>query len=272
MTDVLHATLTDTSRLIAENITLAYQDQPIAQGLSLHIPDKQFTVILGPNGCGKSTLLRGLSKLLSPSEGQICFDGKNLEHYSRKALAKILGLLPQSAIAPGGITVHDLVARGRFPHQSFLRRWTSEDEQAVNDAIKATQIEALLQQTVESLSGGQRQRVWVAMVLAQQTPYLLLDEPTTYLDIAHQIELLELFRKLNRQEDRTIVAVLHDLNHACRYADHLIVMKSGAVIAQGAPKQIMSETLIRNVYGLNSLIIDDPLTHTPLVIPKPLSS
>lgn len=164
------------------------------------------------------------------------------------------------------------MARGRFPHQSFLRRWTSEDEQAVNDAIKATQIEALLQQTVESLSGGQRQRVWVAMVLAQQTPYLLLDEPTTYLDIAHQIELLELFRKLNRQEDRTIVAVLHDLNHACRYADHLIVMKSGAVIAQGAPNTVMSETLIRDVYGLNSLIIDDPLTHTPLVIPKPLSS
>ncbi|MDW6092704.1 ABC transporter ATP-binding protein [Vibrio rhizosphaerae] len=241
----------------------------MTEGLSLHIPDHQFTVILGPNGCGKSTLLRGLSKLLSPSKGQICLDGKSLEQYPRKALAKVLGLLPQSAIAPSGITVHELVARGRFPHQSFLRRWTQADEQAVNDAMQATQTEALRQQTVESLSGGQRQRVWVAMVLAQQTPYLLLDEPTTYLDIAHQIELLELFRTLNRQKNRTIVAVLHDLNHACRYADHLIVMKSGAVIAQGAPKAIMNETLIRQVYGLNSVIIDDPLTHTPLIIPKP---
>ncbi|ASA57240.1 iron-dicitrate transporter ATP-binding subunit [Vibrio gazogenes] len=257
--------------MIAENITLAYQETLITEGLSLKIPDKQFTVILGPNGCGKSTLLRGLSKLLSPSKGQICFDGQNLEQYPRKALAKVLGLLPQSAIAPSGITVHDLVARGRFPHQSFMRRWTLADEKAVNDAIQATQIEALLQQTVESLSGGQRQRVWVAMVLAQQTPYLLLDEPTTYLDIAHQIELLELFSTLNRQDGRTIVAVLHDLNHACRYADHLIVMKSGTVVAQGAPKDIMTETLVHDVYGLNSVVIDDPLTHTPLVIPKPLS-
>ncbi len=284
MTNVLPTTRTDNHnhhshshhsynnyRLIAENITLAYQETLITEGLSLKIPDKQFTVILGPNGCGKSTLLRGLSKLLSPSKGQICFDGQNLEQYPRKALAKVLGLLPQSAIAPSGITVHDLVARGRFPHQSFMRRWTLTDEKAVNDAIQATQIEALLQQTVESLSGGQRQRVWVAMVLAQQTPYLLLDEPTTYLDIAHQIELLELFSTLNRQDGRTIVAVLHDLNHACRYADHLIVMKSGTVVAQGAPKDIMTETLVHDVYGLNSVVIDDPLTHTPLVIPKPLS-
>ncbi|UXI04629.1 ABC transporter ATP-binding protein [Photobacterium sp. TY1-4] len=242
----------------------------MAQALSLDIPDQQFTVILGPNGCGKSTLLRGLSRLLTPREGSITFDGKQLDHYPRHELAKLLGLLPQSAIAPGGVTVHDLVARGRFPHQSFLRRWTAADEQAVRAAIAATQIEPLLEQSVESLSGGQRQRVWVAMVLAQDTPYLLLDEPTTYLDIAHQIELLELFKTLNQQQGRTIVAVLHDLNHACRYADHLVVMKSGEIIAQGAPKQIITETLIKEVYGLNSVILDDPLTHTPLVLPNTL--
>lgn len=267
MVNTLQSTFEE-SRLQAKNITLAYQDTQITHGLSLDIPDKQFTVILGPNGCGKSTLLRGLSKLLSPSEGKICFDGKNLERYPRKELAKILSLLPQSAIAPTGITVHELVARGRFPHQSFLRRWTLEDEKAVKDAIQATNIEGLLQQTVDSLSGGQRQRVWVAMALAQQTPYLLLDEPTTYLDIAHQIELLNLFRKLNREENRTVVAVLHDLNHSCRYADHLIVMKSGTIIAQGSPKEIISEALIHHVYGLHSIIIDDPLSHTPLIIPK----
>ncbi|WP_159653247.1 ABC transporter ATP-binding protein [Vibrio atypicus] len=269
MTDVLQSTPPNRNRLTANDITLGYQESLIARDLSLEIPDKKFSVILGPNGCGKSTLLRGLSKLLNPSKGSIHFDGKDLQHYPRKTLAKMLGLLPQSAIAPSGITVHDLVARGRFPHQSFLRRWTTEDEKAVNEAIKATHIDELLDQTVESLSGGQRQRVWVAMVLAQNTPYVLLDEPTTYLDIAHQIELLELFKALNRNEKRTIVAVLHDLNHACRYADHLIVMKSGEIVAQGEPKQIITESLIQEVYGLNSMIIDDPLTHTPLVLPKP---
>ncbi len=269
MTDVRQSTSLSQNRLKADNVTLGYQDSLIVQGLSLEIPDKKFTVILGPNGCGKSTLLRGLSTLLAPSEGDIFFDGQSLKQYPRKELAKVLGLLPQSAIAPNGITVHDLVARGRFPHQSFLRRWTTEDERAVNEAVHATHIESLLEQTVESLSGGQRQRVWVAMVLAQQTPYLLLDEPTTYLDIAHQIELLELFKTLNKADDRTVVAVLHDLNHACRYADHLIVMKSGVVVAQGEPKQIITEALIQDVYGLNSVIIDDPLTYTPLVLPKP---
>lgn len=255
------------SRLVVEQVTLGYQSHAICEQLSLAIPDQRFTVILGPNGCGKSTLLRGLCHLLNPDAGQLLLDGQSLGRYSRRELAKVLGLLPQSASAPAGILVHDLVRRGRFPHQSFLRRWSQEDEQAVDEAIAVTQIGDLLEQTVDSLSGGQRQRVWVAMVLAQQTPYLLLDEPTTYLDIAHQIEMLDLFRKLNRSAGRTVICVLHDLNQACRYADHLIVMKQGQVIAEGAPKEIITEALIETVYDMKSLIIDDPLSHTPLVLP-----
>ena len=257
-----------TSRLSAAQITLGYQDKIISTNLSVDIPDGLFTVILGPNGCGKSTLLRGLSKLLLPKAGDIQLDGRNLKDFSSKSLAKIIGLLPQSSLAPDDITVHDLITRGRFPHQSFLRRWTKDDEQAVNQAINATQLAPLLNQKVSSLSGGQRQRVWIAMVLAQQTPYLLLDEPTTYLDIAHQIELLDLFKRLNTQSGHTIVAVLHDLNHACRYADNLIVMKEGAIIAEGAPINIMTESLVEQVYGIKNLIIEDPVTGTPLVLPK----
>ncbi|WP_245688540.1 ABC transporter ATP-binding protein [Vibrio sonorensis] len=272
MNESIHLkTTNNVSRLKAKNITLGYQGTLITQSLSIDIPDAKFTVIIGPNGCGKSTLLRGLSRLLTPSEGCITFDDKDLESYSRRSLAKQLGLLPQSAIAPSGITVYDLVARGRFPHQTFLRRWTQQDETAVSNAVSATQIEPLLDKTVESLSGGQRQRVWVAMVLAQETPYLLLDEPTTYLDISHQIELLELFKRLNQKEARTVVAVLHDLNHACRYADHLVVMKSGKVIAEGTPKNTVSKSLIKEVYGLDCIVVDDPLTKTPMIVPEPQS-
>lgn len=256
-----------TDRLRADALTLRYQQRTIFQDLSLAIPDGGFTVIVGPNACGKSTLLRALARLLVPAGGQVLLDQTPIDHLSSKAVARRLGLLPQSAQAPDGITVADLVARGRFPHQSFLRQWSTADEVAVGQAMEAAQVTALAQMRVDELSGGQRQRVWIAMVLAQDTPILLLDEPTTYLDIAHQIELLDLLAQLNRQ-GRTLVAVLHDLNQACRYATHLVAMKDGGVVAQGAPAQILDEVLVQRVFGLAALIIPDPITGTPLVVPR----
>ena len=189
--------------------------------------DGRVTAIVGPNACGKSTLLRGLARLLKPSGGQVILDGHDIGGLHTKEVARRLGLLPQTSIAPEGITVADLVSRGRFPHQKVLRQWSRDDEAAVADAMRCTGVTDLAGRLVDELSGGQRQRVWVAMVLAQQTPLVLLDEPTTYLDIAHQVELLDLFAMLNREQNRTVVAVLHDLNHACRYADQIIVMKDG---------------------------------------------
>ncbi|MGN7453403.1 ABC transporter ATP-binding protein [Paenibacillus pasadenensis] len=254
------------SRLWTEDITIRYDDRIISQNLSVTIPDGSYTVIVGPNACGKSTLLRTLAKLIKPAAGQVLLDGKDISAYKSKQAARKLGLLPQSSTAPDGITVANLVAHGRYPHQSFIRQWTDEDEEAVVDAMRLTDTSELAQRFVDELSGGQRQRVWVAMAIAQQTPLLLLDEPTTYLDIAHQIDLLELFKDLNEQ-GRTIVAVLHDLNHAARYATHLIAMKDGQVVAQGNPSEIMTERLVEDVFGLECRIIDDPVSHTPLVVP-----
>ncbi|CAM3585435.1 ABC transporter ATP-binding protein [Pseudomonas wadenswilerensis] len=256
-----------THRLHADTVTLCYDQRTISSDLSIAIPDGSFSVIVGPNACGKSTLLRALSRLLVPAQGRVVLDGKTITELPAKEVARRLGLLPQSATAPEGITVADLVARGRFPHQSFLRQWSAADEQAVNSAMAATQVSELAERVLDELSGGQRQRVWIAMVLAQDTPILLLDEPTTFLDIAHQIELLELLSDLNRQ-GRTIVAVLHDLNQACRYASHLIAMRGGAVLAQGEPGAIFTEALVEEVFGLASVIIADPVTGTPLVVPK----
>ncbi|WP_336706808.1 ABC transporter ATP-binding protein [Oerskovia sp. USHLN155] len=253
-------------RLRAEGLSIGYHERIVSQGLDVAIPDRSFTVIVGPNACGKSTLLRALSRLLTPSAGQVVLDGKTITSYKAKEVARRLGLLPQTSIAPDGITVADLVARGRYPHQKLLRQWSREDEDAVVRALAATQVTPLSARPVDELSGGQRQRVWVSMVLAQETELLLLDEPTTFLDIAHQIELLELFGDLNR-EGRTLVAVLHDLNHACRYATHLVAMKDGAVVAQGAPGEIVTAELVEEVFGLRCTIIDDPVTGTPLVIP-----
>ncbi|MBD7951247.1 ABC transporter ATP-binding protein [Oerskovia rustica] len=253
-------------RLRAEGLSIGYHERIVSQGLDVAIPDRSFTVIVGPNACGKSTLLRALSRLLTPSVGQVVLDGKTITSYKAKEVARRLGLLPQTSIAPDGITVADLVARGRYPHQKLLRQWSREDEDAVVRALAATQVTPLSARPVDELSGGQRQRVWVSMVLAQETELLLLDEPTTFLDIAHQIELLELFGDLNR-EGRTLVAVLHDLNHACRYATHLVAMKDGAVVAQGAPGEIVTAELVEEVFGLRCTIIDDPVTGTPLVIP-----
>lgn len=256
------------SRLRTEQLTIGYDDKTVITDLSVDIPDGRVTAIVGPNACGKSTLLRGLARLLKPSGGQVILDGADINSLHTKEVARRLGLLPQTSIAPEGITVADLVSRGRFPHQKVLRQWAREDADAVAGAMRATAVDELSGRLVDELSGGQRQRVWVAMVLAQETPLVLLDEPTTYLDIAHQVELLDLFAQLNREQDRTVVAVLHDLNHACRYADHIIAMKAGHIVAQGDPKAVITETLVDDVYGLKCQIIDDPQTGTPLVVPR----
>ncbi|MCT4496131.1 ABC transporter ATP-binding protein [Bosea minatitlanensis] len=254
-------------RLRAEGVTLRYDARTISTDLSVAVADGSFTVIVGPNACGKSTLLRALSRLLAPASGQVILDGRQIGDHRAKEVARRLGLLPQSAVAPDGITVADLVARGRYPHQSFLRQWSKADAEAVFDAMRATRVEALADRPVAELSGGQRQRVWIAMVLAQETPILLLDEPTTFLDIAHQIELLDLLAELNAQ-GRTIVAVLHDLNQACRYASHLVAMKDGAIIAEGPPGRIVSAELVERVFGLSCIVIPDPVAGTPLVVPR----
>ncbi|MGA5302422.1 ABC transporter ATP-binding protein [Nucisporomicrobium flavum] len=260
-----------TSRLSGSELTLAYDKRVVAAGLDVTVPDGSFTVIVGPNACGKSTLLRALAGLLAPRQGSVVLDGKDIGSYRAKEVARRLGLLPQSATAPEGISVADLIARGRYPHQKLLRQWTPEDENQVAAAMEATGVTALADRAVDELSGGQRQRVWMAMVLAQQTDLLLLDEPTTYLDIAYQIDLLDLCADLNEQ-GRTLVAVLHDLNHACRYATHLIAMKDGRVVAAGDPGTVITADLVHDVYGLPCEVIPDPQTGTPLVVPAARSA
>jgi iron complex transport system ATP-binding protein len=254
--------------LSAQDLTIGYDKKMISEHLDLEVPEGRLTAIIGPNACGKSTLLRALSRLLRPQSGAVLLDGRDIHAQPAKQVARRLGLLPQSSVAPDGITVADLVARGRFPHQTLIRQWSAADEAAVVAAMAATGVTDLSGESVDTLSGGQRQRVWVAMVLAQQTPIVLLDEPTTFLDIAHQIELLELCVRLNREQRSTMVAVLHDLNQASRYADHIVVLKAGRIVAQGDPRAVITAELIEDVFGLGCRIIDDPETHTPLVIPR----
>ncbi|WP_121066431.1 ABC transporter ATP-binding protein [Chachezhania antarctica] len=256
-----------TDRLRADAVTLRYRGQAISRDLSLSIPDGVFTAIVGPNACGKSTLLRALARLLPPESGRIVLDGKAISELPSREVARRLGLLPQSNAAPDGITAADLVARGRYPHQGFLQQWSEADAAAVETAMAATGVADLAARMVSDLSGGQRQRVWIAMVLAQETPILLLDEPTTYLDIVHQVDLLELLGQLNAG-GRTVVAVLHELNLAFRFASHIIAMRDGAVVAEGAPEDIVSEDLMRRVFDLSALVIPDPLTGSPMVIPR----
>jgi len=256
-----------TGALRAERVRLGYGEHVVVDGLSVTVPDGELTVIVGPNACGKSTLLRGLSRLMRPLDGTVLLDGKAIHRLPAKQVARELGLLPQSPTAPDAITVADLVGRGRYPYQSLLRQWSPDDERAVRSAMTATGVLDLADHSVDELSGGQRQRVWMAMVLAQETSILLLDEPTTFLDIAHQLEVLDLCAGL-RDGGRTVVAVLHDLNLACRYATHLVAMAGGEIVAEGTPAAIVTPSLIERLYGIGCQVIDDPETGTPLVVPR----
>lgn len=253
--------------LTARQLTLAYDGQPVIQHLDVVIPAGQTTVLVGPNGCGKSTLLRGLARLLRPQSGVVYLDGRAIAQLPTKAVAKRLGLLPQNPAAPEGLTVWELVAQGRYPHQGWLQQWSPEDERQVEAAIARTHLEAFAHRPLDTLSGGQRQRAWIAMTLAQETAILLLDEPTTFLDIAHQLEVLDLLADLDHPGQRTLVMVLHDLNLACRYADSLVAMRQGQVYDQGPPATVMTEDLVRSVFDLESQIIPDPVTGSPLCIP-----
>ena len=257
----------DVHRLTAEHLHLAYDENQVVADLSVAIPPGRVTAIVGANACGKSTLLRGLARLLKPKLGAVYLDGHDIHRMPTKQVATRLGLLPQTPASPEGITVADLVARGRYPHQSLFRQWTSADEQAVASAMSATEVLDLAARPVDELSGGQRQRVWIAMALAQNTAIMLLDEPTTWLDLAHQVEILDLLTDLNQQDGRTIVLVLHDLNHACRYSHHLIAMREGAIVAQGSPPAVVTCDLVQEVFGLRCRVTPDPVSHTPMVIP-----
>jgi iron complex transport system ATP-binding protein len=258
---------TPTVALTTRKVTLAYEGNIVIQELDLAIPTGKITALVGPNGCGKSTLLKGLARLLKPKSGTVYLEGKSIHKLSTKEVAKRLGTLPQSPIAPEGLTVRELVAQGRYPHQSWLQQWSLQDEQMTEQALLTTGMWELADRPLNTLSGGQRQRVWIAMTLAQDTPILLLDEPTTFLDLAHQIEVLDLLCELNRTQGRTIVMVLHDLNQACRYADYLVAIRAGQVYAQGAPATVMTETMVQEVFGLDSKIINDPVTETPMCVP-----
>ncbi len=255
------------TELRAERLTLSYDTVPVISGLSLTLPRGKITALVGPNGSGKSTLLRGFARLLKPKGGAVYLDGQSILRLPTREVAKELGLLPQGPVAPAGLTVEDLAARGRYPHQSWLRQWSRADEEAVERALLATAMAELRDRPVDELSGGQRQRAWIAMALAQETEIMLLDEPTTFLDLAHQVEVLDLLQELNRNEGRTIVLVLHDLNQACRYADHLIALRGGRISAEGPPGEVVTEELVRAVFGLDCRVIEDPVSGTPLCIP-----
>ena len=253
--------------LSAQKLDLGYEDRKVVDSLSLELPAGKITIIVGANACGKSTLLRGLARLLKPSAGTVYLNGKDIHSLPSRQVARTLGLLPQTPTAPEGITVADLVGRGRYPHQGWFRQWTPADDEAVAAALTATGTADLAARNVDELSGGQRQRVWIAMALAQETDILLLDEPTTFLDVTHQIEVLDLVTDLNRRSGTTVAIVLHDLNLAARYADHLVAMKDGRIAAEGSPADVVTEALVSDVFGLASRVMPDPVSGTPMVVP-----
>lgn len=253
--------------LSTQNLTLTYGDRAILQNIDLAFPPGKISVLVGPNGCGKSTLLRALARLLKPKAGVVYLDGQAIAKLSPQELARRQGILPQSPTAPEGLTVRDLVAQGRYPHQTWWRQWSAEDEHWVETAIALTHLESLAHRDVATLSGGQRQRAWIAILLAQNPSTLLLDEPTTYLDLAHQLEILDLLRDLNRRLGKTIIMVLHDLNQACRYGDWMTVLRSGQIYASGPPQTTVTETMMRDVFALESHIMADPVLGMPLCIP-----
>jgi iron complex transport system ATP-binding protein len=254
-------------RLAAEGLRLAYDDRVVVDGLDLTLTDGSFTAIVGPNGCGKSTLLRALGRLLRPAAGRVLLDGRSIARTPTREVARVLGLLPQTPVAPAGLTVADLVARGRHPHQSWLRQWSREDEAVVAEALAWTDMTDLGDRPVDELSGGQRQRAWISMALAQETDLILLDEPTTYLDLSHQIDVLELVARLHAERGRTVVVVLHDLNLAARYAQRLVAMRDGALVASGTPHEVLTEQLLADVFDLEARVVPDPVAGTPMVVP-----
>ncbi|GGG10790.1 iron-enterobactin transporter ATP-binding protein [Rhodococcoides trifolii] len=254
-------------RLVAEGISLGYGDRIVVDGLDLAIRTGVITTVIGPNGCGKSTLLRSLGRLLKPRGGQILLDGKAIHSMKTKEVARILGMLPQAPIAPEGLRVADLVARGRNPHQTWIRQWSGDDETEVARALELTGVADLADRPIDQLSGGQRQRAWISMALAQGTDILLLDEPTTYLDLAHSMEVLDLVDRMHEELGRTVVMVLHDLNLAIRYSDELVVMQAGRIVASGSPADVITEELLRDVFGLDATVIADPVSDRPLIVP-----
>jgi iron complex transport system ATP-binding protein len=263
---VTEAAVGDTSRLAARGVTVGYGGRVVIDELDVAIPPGVITTIIGPNGCGKSTLLRTLSRLLKPSRGSVVLDGEDIGRLRTRDVAKKLGLLPQAPVAPEGLTVADLVARGRHPHQSWLRQWSSDDAEVVERALAMTGVSDLADRPVDALSGGQRQRVWISMTLAQGTDLLLLDEPTTYLDLAHAVDVLDLVDDLH-ESGCTVVMVLHDLNLAVRYSDHLVVMREGSILAQGHPRDVVTAELLYQAFELRAQVIDDPVGDRPLIVP-----
>jgi iron complex transport system ATP-binding protein len=254
-------------RLAAERVRLAYDDRVVVHDLDLQLTEGSFTAIVGPNGCGKSTLLRALGRLMRPAAGRVLLDGRAIARTPTREVARVLGLLPQTPVAPEGLTVADLVTRGRHPHQTWLRQWSRDDEAVVAEALAWTDMTGLADRPVDALSGGQRQRAWISMALAQGTDLLLLDEPTTYLDLSHQIDVLELVGRLHAERGRTVVVVLHDLNLAARYAQRLVAMKDGVLVASGTPGEVLTEPLLADVFDLEARVLPDPVTGTPMVVP-----
>lgn len=260
--------MSETKTFSASDLVAGYDKKTIINGIDIVIPSNKISVIIGPNACGKSTLLKTLARLIKPASGEILLDGKQITSIPTKQLAQVLGLLPQSPVVPEGITVSDLVARGRFPYQTFLKGMGKKDYEAVEEALDIMGITELANRSVDELSGGQRQRVWIAMALAQQTDILLLDEPTTFLDITYQVEILDLLTDLNRKRGTTIVMVLHDINLSARYADYIFAVKKGDLIAQGTPYQVITEDLIKQIFGLDCTVMKDPVSDSPFMVPK----